>query len=182
MGVRGFNKYCYAALLAVLLLTVTLLPGCTGSTVLTTTPTGITDQEKQALIDRTVSYQTEGNVYHADSYEVIELKKGNIIYGMLPGQSVFYTDQATVDAGRGSYKTLYQLMQIRPHPVYGYRTKVGKYEVLEDFYVTAGTCRANREITMDGKTENLGEGGGYQYVIFEFEQKLKLDEEIGLQE
>ena len=77
----------------------------------------ITDSEKQALIDRTIRYQTEGDIYHADSYTVVKLKKGDIIYGMLPGQSVFYTDQATLDSAKGSYKTMYELLQIRPHPV-----------------------------------------------------------------
>jgi hypothetical protein len=142
----------------------------------------ISDQEKQALIDKTRAYQFEGGVYHADSYTVVELKKGAVIYGMLPGQTVWYADQATFEAGRGSYKALYQLLQIRPHPVYGYRTSVGKYEVLTDIYVTAGVCRANQEISVDGQTENLGAGGGYQYVVFDYKDSLKLLEEIKLNE
>ena len=142
----------------------------------------ITDSEKQAMIDRTNRYQTEGDIYHADSYTVVKLKKGDIIYGMLPGQSVFYTDQATLDSANGSYKTMYQLLQIRPHPVYGYRTKVGKYAVQADCYVTAGLCQANREISIDGKAEVLGDGGAYQYVVFDYAQKLKLVEEITLHE
>ena len=143
---------------------------------------GITEKEKQAITDAAISYQTEDGVYEADSYDVTKLTKGDIIYGMLPGQSVFYTDQATVNTGKGSYKTLYNLIQIRPHPVYGYRTKLGKYEVLEDMYVAAGKCLANKTITADGKTETLGDGGGFQYVIFDYESKLKLLEETDLHE
>jgi hypothetical protein len=142
----------------------------------------ISVMEKQAIIDKAVSYQTEGSTYSADSYQAVKLKKGNIIYGMLPGQSVFYTDQGTVDKGQGSYKTLYSLLQIRPHPVYGYRTKLGKYEVTEDVYVAAGNCLANKKITVEGKPEDLGEGGGYQYVVFDFAAKLKMLEEADLHE
>jgi hypothetical protein len=138
--------------------------------------------EKQAIIDRAVSYQTEGGVYHGDKYQVVKLKKGDTIYGMLPGQSVFYTDKATLDLGQGSYKRLYNLMQIRPHPVYGYRTKAGKYRVLEDIYVAAGLCQANSTIIVDGKTENPGEGGGYQYVVFDYTSRLILLEETILHE
>jgi hypothetical protein len=188
-----------AVLLCILVLAIFTLPGCsknrpvqTIESVTTTTVTvtesvsvtvsGMTEKEKMDLIDRTIAYQTDGNVYHADNYEVVKLDKGNIIYGLLPGQSVFYTDRASLEAGQGSYKTLYRLLQIRPHPVYGYRTKAGKYEVQADIYVAAGTCRANREIIVDGKTEIMGDGGGYQYVIFDFTKNLKLLEEIELHE
>jgi len=126
--------------------------------------------QKNTIIVQAVAYQTEWGIYKADSYEVTRLRKGDIIYGMLPGQSAFYTDKATVDAGKSSYEALYSLLQIRPHPVYGYRTKLGKYEVLEDMNVASGKITANREITVDGKTEFLGNGGGFQYVVFDFEK------------
>jgi len=142
----------------------------------------ISAAEQQTIIDAAVAYQTEGGVYQADSYIVTQLEKGFVIYGMLPGQSVFYTDKGTVEEGKGSYKALYGLMQIRPHPVYGYRTKLGKYEVLQDMYVATGKCFANETITVDGATETLGEGGGIQYVIFDYETSLKLLEEIELHE
>jgi hypothetical protein len=162
------------AIIMVLSLVVTALSGCHGG--------GLPESDRQAIISAAVSYQTEGNVYHADSYEVVKLKKGEIIYGLLPGQSVFYADKATVDKGNGSYKSLYALLQVRPHPVYGYRTKLGKYEAQADMYVASGICRANTTITIDGKTENLGAGGGFQYVVFDYTTKLKLLEETDLHE
>jgi hypothetical protein len=139
-------------------------------------------EQRQAIIAEAINYQTEGGVYQADNFTVTQLKKGDNIYGMLPGQSVFYMNKATVDKGQGSYKTLYALAQIRPHPVYGYRTKMGKYEVLEDLYAACGTCRANKTIIIDGKSEYLGEGGGFQYVVFDYDKKLKLLEETTLHE
>jgi hypothetical protein len=158
---------------------------CLLSIVVTAACSGTQDigaDQKKAIIAQATAYQTEGNVYKADAYQVMKLKKGDIIYGMLPGQSAFYADKATVEAGKSSYKALYALMQIRPHPVYGYRTKLGKYEVLEDIYVASGKILANKEITIDGKTEFLGDGGGFQYLVFDFATKLKLLEETDLHE
>ena len=168
-------KKMVPVLLVTVLLLASVLSGCSQTQ-------DITGEERQAIIAAAVSYQTEGGVYNADSYEVVKLAKGDIIYGMLPGQSVFYGDKATVDKAQGSYKTLYSLLQICPHPVYGYRTKVGKYEVLADMHVAAGTCLANKTITVDGKVETLGDGGGFQYVVLDYENTLKLLEETDLHE
>lgn len=162
-------------LLLILLLSIVASSGCGQSQ-------GIIEEDNQAMVAAAISYQTEGGIYSADSYEVTKLKKGDIIYGMLPGQSIFYTDKATIDKGKGSYKTLYNLSQIRPHPVYGYRTKLGKYEVLEDIYVASGKSLANREIDIKGVIEFLGDGGGSQYVVFDYQSKLKLLEETDLHE
>jgi hypothetical protein len=162
----------FIGLLAIITLVVSLL-GCTQA---------ISESEKKAITDAAVSYQTQGQVYSADTYQVVKLKKGDMIYGMLPGQTPFYTDQATVDAGKESYKTLYSLLQIRPHPVYGYRTQLGRYEVLTDMNVASGKCLANKAITIEGKTETLGDGGGFQYVIIEFKDKVKLVDQSELHE
>lgn len=168
-------KNFVSILLALALLLSVAATGCTQMQ-------GVSEKDRQEITAAAISYQTEGGVYKADSYEVVKLSKGDIIYGLLPGQSAFYTDQTTVDMGKGSYKTLYSLLQVRPHPVYGYRTRLGKYEVLEDMYVAGGTCLANKTITIDGKTETLGDGGGFQYVILDYQSKVQLLEETDLHE
>jgi hypothetical protein len=168
------NKMASVILLLALFVSFLAISGCTAQ--------DIAGKDKQALISAAVAYQTEDGIYSADSYKIVNLKKGDIIFGMLPGQSVFYTDEATIKAGKGSYKTLYSLMQVRPHPVYGYRTKLGTYEVLSDMDVPAGKCLANKTVTIDGKTEILGDGGGFQYVVFDFSDRLKLLEESNLHE
>ena len=77
---------------------------------------------------------------------------------------------------------LYALLQVRPHPIYGYRTQLGKYEVLADMYVAAGKALANKEIFIDGKTEDLGNGDGFQYLVLDYKESLKLLEQIDLHE
>lgn len=156
-------------LLVIFLLCTAFLCACAPS---------ISDSDKQSIIDQAVSLQTDGGTYQADEFSVIQLKKGDKIYGMLPGQSAFYTDKATVDSCGGSYVTMYEKLQMLPHAEYGYRTQVGTYEVLEDMWVATGKCLVNKEI--GGVT--AGDGGGVQYVIPDFETKLKNVETTDLHE
>ena len=84
------KKVLSIGLVLVLLLSILALFGCNQAG-------GISDNDQQTIIAAAIQNQTDGGVYKPDSYEVVKLKKGDIIYGMLPGQSAFYTDQATVD-------------------------------------------------------------------------------------
>jgi hypothetical protein len=129
-----------------------------------------TTSEEQAIIDQAVTLQTEGDTYEADDFDVTELKKGDQIYGMLPGQSAFYTSQATVEEAGGSYIKLYNLLQMLPHPEYGYRTQLGTYEVQEDMWVATGLCLVNSEVS----GQFTGDGGGAQFVVPDYATSLKL--------
>lgn len=139
---------------------------------------GISDAEKQEIIDAAVALQTSGGTYKADAYDVVLLHAGDVIYGMLPGQSAFYTDLATVESCDGSYVEMYRKLQMLPHAEYGYRTQLGAYEVKEDMWVATGICLANSVI--DGV--EAGPGGGTQYVIPDYEQVLELTETVDLHE
>ncbi len=138
----------------------------------------IPDAEKQAIIDEAIAIQTDGGTYQADEYSVIQLKKGDKIYGMMPGQSAFYTDKATVDKAEGSYVKLYEMLQISPHPEFGYRTQIATYEVLKDMWVATGKCLANSEVS--GKP--TGAGGGEQFVVPDYETSLKNIETVDMHE
>ncbi|WKY47914.1 hypothetical protein Q5O24_00890 [Eubacteriaceae bacterium ES3] len=129
-----------------------------------------TDSEMESIIDQAVTLQTEGGTYQADDFDVTELKKGDLIYGMLPGQSAFYTSEATVEEAGGSYVKMYQLLQMLPHPEYGYRTQVGTYEVQQDIWVATGLCIVNSEVS----GQFTGDGGGAQFVVPDFDTNLKL--------
>lgn len=124
----------------------------------------------QEIADAAVAMQTDGGTYSADVFHAVQLKAGDIIYGMLPGQSSFYTDLATVEICDGSYVEMYRRLQMLPHPEFGYREQLGEYKVLEDTWVASGFCLANSEI--DGTW--AGPGGGLQYVIADYETALEL--------
>lgn len=131
-----------------------------------------------AVVDAAVALQTDGGTYHADVFHAVELHKGDIIYGMLPGQSAFYTDLSTVEACDGSYVAMYERLQMVPHPEFGYREQLGVYTVNEDAVVASGYCLAND--TIDGTT--AGPGGGVQFVIPEYEELLELTQTVDLHE
>lgn len=139
----------------------------------------IGEAEENAIVSEAVDIQAgDGSSYKADTFCVVELKAGDVIYGMLPGQSAFYTDAATVEACRGSYTTMYEMLQMLPHPEFGYREQLGSYTVKEDIWAAAGYCLANS--TIDG--EFAGPGGGFQFVIPDYESVLELSETIDLHE
>ncbi len=120
----------------------------------------LSEQHKK-LIEDAKAMQTQSG-YGGDEYTVITLKKGTVIYGMMPGQSAWYTDKESVDKSGNSYKKLYEGMQIAPHPKFGYRTKLASYEVLGDMEVAYGKCLANRKVKSNDAEVFLGDGGYIQ--------------------
>lgn len=143
----------------------------------TDTPS-ISAAEQARIIGEAVALQTSGGSYKADVFTVTELHKGDVIFGMLPGQSAFYTDMATVEACGGSYLQMYARLQMLPHPEFGYREELGSYTVLEDTWAACGYCLANEEIG----GVFAGNGGGFQYVIPDYETILELTDTADLHE
>lgn len=138
-------------------------------------------EEQQHIIAEAKAMQTDSG-YKADDYHVIKLKKGGRIYGMMPGQSAWYTDIDSVIKSGLSYVSMYEGLQISPHPVYGYRTKLSTYKVIEDINIATGKCLANRFVNTDSGPKYLGEGGYTQFIIPDFTEKLESVETINLHE
>jgi len=98
-----------------------------------------------------------------DTWGRTALAKGSIIYGGYPGQSPFYTDSATVKASNLNAKSLFQSLQVSPHPVRGYRPQVQAYRVLNDIDVPSASALANPQ---------FGPGGGAQFYMENFSNRL----------
>ena len=109
--------------------------------------------------------------YVADKWEPTKLKVGAKVYGGLPGQSAYYTDAATLEAAQGSRSTLFQSLQVAPHPEFGYRPMVGEYEVVDDMAVPSGAVLANPA---------YGPGEGSQFFISKYSTSLRLLRQIPL--
>jgi hypothetical protein len=109
--------------------------------------------------------------YAADDWGMTTLRSGDRVYGGLPGQSSYYTSTATLEAADGSRSTLFQSLQVKAHPEFGYRPKVGEYELVTDVTVPSGVVRAN---------PRLGVGGGDQFFVRDYQNSLKLVREIPL--
>jgi len=80
------------------------------------------------------------------------------------------TEQSLVDAGL-SRQSLFQNLQVTPHPVFGYRPQMGVYEVTSDINVPSGIVKANPD---------LGVGGATQYFIRNYSNQLRLVDTINL--
>lgn len=109
--------------------------------------------------------------YAADEWGTTGLEAGDRVIGGLPGQSSYYTTAGTLEASGGSRASLFQSLQVKAHPEFGYRPKVGEYEVLNNLTVPFGTVKAN---------PGLGIGGGDQFFIRNYQNSLRLIREIPL--
>ena len=112
--------------------------------------------------------------YKSDTWVMIELHKGDTLYGGLPGQSAFYTTEEAILASQGNKNALYESLQVRLNPERGsYRPNIGEYIVTEDIRVPTGIVNAN---------PSLGSGGARQFFIYNFGSKLQLRNELELGE
>jgi hypothetical protein len=127
-------------------------------------------KESRTVIQQAQQAQTSGG-YNADDFQAVLLKKGTVICGMRDGQTAWYTPQESAAQSNYNVKTLYSKLQIQKDPRYGYRTKMGYYEVLDDIYVAYGKVLNNT---------NYGEGGYMQYHIPNYDDVLALVREVPL--
>jgi len=111
--------------------------------------------------------------YNVDQWTMTTLRKGDVVYGGLPGQSAYYTSERTLLASRYTRESLFQSLQVRPDPVLGYRPLVGVYEVTQNVRVPTGIVNANPE---------LGVGGCDQFFINNFSRVLQLTNRVELGE
>lgn len=135
-------------------------------------PTNSSDQPNSSQLAEikmaAIAYQTNGGTYKADNFSVALLPAGTKIYGMIPYQSAFYTDQATVERAK-DWAELYKLLQIKLPTEYEPRKGFATYKTTLDMWIAVGNCYNNQQ---------FGIGGGYQYVmpIFIKQQELYSDE------
>ena len=112
--------------------------------------------------------------YNADVWTMTTLKKGDIVYGGLPGQSAFYTNEEAVLASQGNKTTLYKNLQAKSNPERGgYRSNLGEYVVTQDMRVPTGLVSAN---------PTLGTEGARQFFIHNFGNRLQLINDLELGE
>lgn len=126
----------------------------------------------ETITKKASKWQGKGHYPGVDNWKMGRLKKGDIIYGGVPGQSEFYLSKVSIDAAKGSKEALWKSAQVKAHDVFGYRSKIQKYEVLEDIDIASSIVRAN---------PHLGKGGAVQYFVDNFRSVLKpIDNPINL--
>lgn len=111
--------------------------------------------------------------YGKDNCRTGSLKKGEIVYGGVPGPSSYYMDKKTLDVSDGSREKLWKSLQVKPNPEKGYRPKVQIYRVKREIKVEKGYALANPE---------YGKGGGRQFFIENYSEVLEpIGEPINLE-
>ncbi|OCG31803.1 hypothetical protein A9G34_05350 [Gilliamella sp. Choc4-2] len=125
---------------------------------------GLSECSLDELVKKASKWQGQGDYLGIDDWVVGKLKKGDIIYGGVPGQSEFYLSKASLEAAKGSKEALWKSAQVKAHDVFGYRSKVQAYEVLKDTDVATSIVKAN---------PHLGDGGAVQYFVDNFSDVLK---------
>jgi hypothetical protein len=103
--------------------------------------------------------------YNADDWLRGSLKKGDVIYSLSPNRKPeFFTSLETLQAGSFDSSAVSRALQVKEHPIFGYRPDVTGYRVTQDFDVLFGKTRANPQ---------FGPGGGDQYLIRDYGKYLE---------
>ena len=110
------------------------------------------------------SWQGKGDYPGIDTWRTVTLKKGTIVYGGVPGQSEFYIEKASFKRSGGIKETLWESVQVKEHPKFGYRSAVQPYILTEDTVAGMSVTKANPQ---------YGKGGAIQYFIEDYNEKLK---------
>lgn len=113
----------------------------------------------QEKIFRAKAAQANPRYGGQDNFKIITLKKGQLVIGGFPGQTPWYTDIQTVKTSGLNQKSLFESLQVAPHPQRGYRPQLRVYRVMRDIQVPSGQALANPQ---------FGNGGGIQYYIEDF--------------
>ncbi|MBL0166275.1 MAG: hypothetical protein IPP85_03640 [Propionivibrio sp.] len=109
--------------------------------------------------------------YSADQWSMTTLPAGSRVYGGIPGQSAYYTTEGALTSAGLGRESLFQSLQVTPHPVFGYRPQMGVYELTSDLSIPSGIVRAN---------PTFGSGGATQYFIRDYNNQLRLLNTINL--
>lgn len=115
-------------------------------------------------------WQGSGDYPGVDTFRDIVVKKGKIIYAGEPGASGFFFMEKAMKKAEGSTDKLWGGLQVKKHPKFGYRTKVGIYEAIEDAPGAFGIAKANADHGV----------GGLQQVYMPDMTKMKKIGEIDL--
>lgn len=110
-----------------------------------------------------VKQQSGGGKWNSDIWGAVSLYPGQKVYGGIPGQSEYYTDEETLKEFANSPEDLWAALQVGAHPVRGFRTQVAEYDVIAPVTVPAARCTRNGI---------YGAGGGFQYMIVPYHQIL----------
>ena len=102
------------------------------------------------------AWQGQGSYPGVDDWRNVTLQAGDIVYAGAPGESPFFTTGQAVATSGGQSATLFQSLQVAPHPTLGYRPGVTLYLVTDETPAATASTTANPQ---------FGPGGAQQFFI-----------------
>lgn len=123
------------------------------------------------LLNKIRSKQGVGDYLGIDDWIIVRIPKGTKIYGGLPGRTEFYSIEKSLRDVGYDMKKYWQSLQVKEDKNFGYRTKVGEFELLDDLEVGIAQTLNNPQ---------FGVGGAWQIFVEDFTKVLKLIREIDL--
>jgi hypothetical protein len=129
--------------------------------------------EDTAVIAHAKSGQGHGSYPGVDDWFSVRIDSGVTVWGGLPGQSSYYSIIATYDSANGEKVAYWKLLQVKPHPVFGYRPYIGGYRLTKTIHAAISRTLANSQ---------YGDGGGWQIYIQNYHTDLLKVSELTLKD
>jgi hypothetical protein len=123
------------------------------------------------ILTKAKQWQGKGDYPGIDDWEAYKIPAGTKIYGGLPGQSEFYSTLDNLQNMGFDKAKFWESLQVKPHPINGFRPKVGEYVTKQDITVAISKTLANPQ---------FGKGGAWQIFVEEFSLNLEFVKEIPL--
>jgi hypothetical protein len=123
------------------------------------------------LVARAKAWQGQGDYPGVDNWFAVEINYGLVVLGGIPGQSEYYTIASTYKTSNGDKTTFWQMLQVKAHPQFGYRTQVACYVTNNSFHAAISRTLANTQ---------FGDGGAWQLYIENYSTNLSKFSEFTL--
>jgi hypothetical protein len=115
------------------------------------------------LLNSVKSWQGHGDCPGIDAWITVRIPPDLYLLGGLPGQSEYYTINQTITESDTLLTEYWESLQVKPHPEFGYRPMVGRFELADTILVAIAKTVANPQ---------YGDGGAWQIYVQHFADEL----------
>jgi len=124
-----------------------------------------------AILDSVRSFQGKGDYPGVDDWFAVHLNQGMVLLAGLPGQTAFYSILETYNTSHGNKELYWKSLQVKPHPIYGYRTLLGCFQTNQEIHAAVSKTLTNTQ---------YGDGGAWQVYVIDYQTTLNMFSEIQL--
>lgn len=124
-----------------------------------------------AIVNHASRWQGQGDYPGVDKWFAVKIVPHHDVYGGLPGQSAFYSIKQTLLNSQYNKVTYWKMLQVKENVQFGYRPKVGEYDIEDTITAAISIVEANPQ---------FGPGGAWQLYIENYDSTLSLQQEINL--